>query len=235
MSSASAKCPICDEPVVQSGRGRPRKFCSTECKVKSAKAKYVKRVQESAPLCKVSGCGRPARAFGGTPYCVMHYARDRRGTELDGPVRKLRSEDRRPCKVDGCERPSNCRGFCGLHYNRWKSTGDPGPAGLKKRSVGRIWTDEKTGYQYQGNRLYHRVVMERIIGRTLERNETVHHKNGIRHDNRPSNLELWVKTQLAGQRVTDLIAFVVEHYPNAVRAALEGEPQALWLPAPEPE
>jgi hypothetical protein len=66
----------------------------------------------------------------------------------------------------------------------------------------------------------HRQVMEGMLGRQLFPGETVHHKNGIRDDNRPGNLELWVSTR-SGQRVTDLIAFVVERYRNDVEAALD--------------
>ncbi len=38
--------------------------------------------------------------------------------------------------------------------------------------------------------LQHRLVMEEMLGRFLTKKERVHHKNAIRHDNRPQNLEL---------------------------------------------
>lgn len=31
----------------------------------------------------------------------------------------------RPCSVDGCERRSSARGWCHMHYERWRRHGDP--------------------------------------------------------------------------------------------------------------
>ena len=52
--------------------------------------------------------------------------------------------------------------------------------------------------------------MEEILGRYLLPGENVHHKNGVRHDNRPENLELWVSKQPRGQRPEDLLEWADE-------------------------
>lgn len=49
----------------------------------------------------------------------------------------------------------------------------------------------------------HRWAMEQKLGRKLVKGESVHHKNGVRADNRPENLELWVGPIRSGIRATD--------------------------------
>jgi hypothetical protein len=96
--------------------------------------------------------------------------------------------------------------------------GDVGPSGhLRRRDLpvgfrevrwgGYVYVKPKSGSKWP---LEHRMVMEQMLGRQLHPDESVHHRNGDRQDNRPENLELWSRWQPAGQRVEDKIAWAKE-------------------------
>lgn len=182
---------------------------------------YRRWLREADPsekgVCSVTGCS--SRAFCRS-MCSMHYQRFVKDGTVGASERRVAVPGLQ-CTVDGCERVNYGKGLCNMHYQRAYKNGEVGgPAPLKNR--GKPWIN-RWGYVVLtvdgARKMEHRHVMEQLLGRPLLPEETIHHRNGVRHDNRPENLELWV-SQRSGQRVTDLIAYLVQYHRGLVEEAL---------------
>jgi hypothetical protein len=156
--------------------------------------------------CRIDDCERPADAL---RMCGMHYRRFK--LHGDPHATPGRSRGRAAlCEIENCNARPDKSGLCDEHGAFSAAELVTLTRYIRRRL-------EASGYVYarppvdhplkhwRDQIAEHRLVMERMIGRPLLPNESPHHRNGVRHDNRESNLELWVKSQPSGQRAEDLV------------------------------
>src|SRR5438105_4435133 len=157
-------------------------------------------------------CGRAFQPSSGHQQCPSCRNRANRDLCACGAPKQKRSSTCWDCKS---------RSEGGASNSNWK-----GGRAWHKRGYVMIWAPDHPRAVGSGGRYVfeHIIVMEKMLGRSLRPEETVHHLNGIRHDNRPGNLELWTKPQPSGIRASDALAWAREVI------ALYGNP-----PSPLPE
>lgn len=85
-----------------------------------------------------------------------------------------------------------CSYACKYEADRGKPNHRRNESKKTRHAAGYLWV--WVGYDCPGNvrgrMLEHRIVMQRHIGRNLRRDETIHHLNGDKSDNRVENLQI---------------------------------------------
>jgi hypothetical protein len=131
------------------------------------------------------------------------------------------------CSVPDCPEIALTRGFCRLHYERFyrskefklfqpktkqtrREPGQPGTYSKTSKGYVRVYLPEHPNAMSDGQILEHILIMSEHLGRPLTDDEQVHHKNGVKDDNRIENLVLKIKAHGPGIEIADALQWAHE-------------------------
>lgn len=204
-----------------------RFFCSAECRnIIGSKPKTGKHIS-----CQICGIDIWVKLSDKTKKFCSKQCHDVAQTTL--------GTETRTCKHCGGEfefRLAMAKYNAGVYCTRqcekdYRYTQSLGRTKMTKDGYVVVKMPEHPNAQATGWIMEHRVVMEKSLGRHLEPDENVHHKNGDRSDNSLGNLELWNSSQPFGQRVEDKVAFAVailqRYSPESLAAGIHAKRSQL--------
>lgn len=180
-----------------------RRFCSQKCR-----SRYVASEDGWKPPVKPkTGVTEPCRVCGTPVYRKQHQIKSGKGITCSrNCANEYLAREAVSCTCERCGKQYRIsKSRAGWRKTRWCSKACERDARLK-RPLDRMHNGRPARLDHHGYiRIYeptdprsdkggwvfeHRYVVEQSLGRTLSRNEAVHHINGIKHDNRLENLQV---------------------------------------------
>lgn len=137
--------------------------------------------------CLVSDCENPTDKAKG--LCSKHYTRLKRHSNVHTMLHARYNGE--SCEIAECESKAYSKKLCQLHYNRISLTGEVGPLHARHAPPGDGYEDSYKRIKVDGKWVKeHRYIMEQSIGRKLNDEEVVHHKDRDKYNNSIANLQL---------------------------------------------
>ena len=240
------KCVACEQPFYcyphEAEKGR--KYCSLTCRSSHLHKKGVPALSRTPVNFTCKECGKPfimmqayltayLKKHGKDPmYCSIDCSKAGRRKSADERNKfecahcgKIEYRNRSSTGFRIYRQQKYCSQECKVAAQMVVAQGrfDAGEYKKHTKKNGYVWITVPALSRSGGPKsiMEHRYVMAQHLGRELSTDETVHHVNGNRQDNRIENLELFSSRHGPGQRVIDKVDFAIEMltlYPELARA-----------------